>query len=246
MLTYVNKKGVIMENLDNLIKKYSYLENLKPKKIEKLVLEQINDILSLPHFKEKKFQKLICDDMFKKNRDEIMDILDLPYWCNTKYIPLLSKDIWNRTSDEIIEILDLPYWDDTSYVHLLTNKIWKNPASKIVSVINIPYFNDPKYPHLQHLLVPSLFDKSVDNITGMIELFIEYKIDGFLKMTVLGKSVDLMRILFEIFTKNDIPLVENGILNNKLFYSKVELKEKLGIDIDKSIAKRKAKKLTNC
>lgn len=95
----------------------------------------------------------------------------------------------------------------------------------------MPYWNDPKY---QHLLVPSIFAISINNIKNNIKLFEEYGIGAYITTRCLRRKTSDLEKLLEYLVSNDIDLVNDKLkLNPILSVCNSKLKERYGIDIKK-------------
>ena len=125
--------------------------------------------------------------------------------------------------------------EDKKFQGLLTSNIWHSKAKGVKSKIHLDYWKDNRY---RHLLTPSIFSISINNIDEGIKLFEEYNISEYIITNSLRKNQREQRKLIEYMMTNNISLIiveENGKekLNPILNTSTPKLKEKYGIDIKK-------------
>jgi len=124
-------------------------------------------------------------------------------------------------------------WEDENFQGLLTSNIWKCNSESINKKLHLPYWKERKY---SHLLVPSIFSISIQNIENGIELLKEYNIDQYITNKCLRLKTSFLRNLIEYLIDNNIDLVTQNSktleygLNPILSCEKGQLKKKYNID----------------
>ena len=222
------------EKIYELLKFFNRLD-LASQLMLKRSFNEIESILLMSEWEDKKFQGLLTSNIWYSNYEDIKKIITMPEWEDKKFQGLLTSNIWTSNYEDIRKIITMPEWEDKKFQGLLTSTIWNSNYEDIMKKIYLPYWKDNKY--LQ-LLVPSIFSISINNIEKGITLLKQYNIDQYVTNKCLRLKTEFLGNLLEYLVANDIDLItfnqrtQQYGLNPILSCEKGQLKKKYNIDVD--------------
>ena len=80
---------------------------------------------------------LISQQMLTRSFDEVYKIISIPEWKEEKFQGLLTSSIWNSNYNDVKKKLYLPYWEENKYLQLLKPSIFALATKNIEKGIEL-------------------------------------------------------------------------------------------------------------
>ena len=80
---------------------------------------------------------LISQQMLTRSFDEVYKIISIPEWKEEKFQGLLTSNIWNSNYQDIMKKIYLPYWKENKYLQLLVPSIFSTSIKNIEKGIKL-------------------------------------------------------------------------------------------------------------
>lgn len=68
---------------------------------------------------------MLTSNIWLSTPENVIQILELPYWQEKKFQKLLTSNIWKLTKDEVDVIFKISLLHEEQFEHLLTSTLWK-------------------------------------------------------------------------------------------------------------------------
>ena len=179
--------------------------------------------------------EVICPKLLEYDIEEAIRVLRLPQWELPLFKKMLAPNIWNWSYREINSIIRFINLRGFKYRGLLVPEFWNASYEEVVEKLSLPCFECGEYAWL---VTPRLFSISNDYISGNIEVYERYGISRYIRVRNLERSPRATEIVLSILNRRREKLVvttKKGkrILNPIINCSNGEIKDILGIDLDK-------------
>ena len=109
------------EKIYELLKFFNRLD-LASQLMLKRSFNEIESILLMSEWEDKKFQGLLTSNIWYSNYEDIKKIITMPEWEDKKFQGLLTSNIWTSNYEDIRKIITMPEWEDKKFQGLLTSK----------------------------------------------------------------------------------------------------------------------------
>ena len=178
---------------------------------------------------------LVSQLMFVRSFNEINNILTMPEWRDIKFQGLLTSTIWKSNYEDIRKIISMPEWQDIKFQGLLTSTIWNSNYEDIKKKIYLPYWSENKYLQLLVPSIFSISIKNIESGIALLKQYnIDQYVTNKclrLKTEFLGNLLEyLVANNIDLITFNQ--RTQQYGLNPILSCEKGQLKKKYNIDVD--------------